>query len=206
MKSICCRFVFGVRRPEGRQRRLRCLPVQPMGIAEPRRAGSLTISVHLKRTREVRTHFFSASYLALSARRLRADCVRTPLRCPLHEVRGWYHFFRSLRPCWNSSMAARQRVHLPNDVHNPPGKRRNRCCTHAVAAGFGASRPTRPHVSSACICPRVGLLRLTSEHHRTIMEAAKPAPLCESAAQTRSWQAVMPARVASQPLGLLPPP
>jgi hypothetical protein len=28
------------------------------------------------------------------------------------------------------------------------------------------------------------------------MEAAKPAPLCESAAQTRSWQAVMPTRVA----------
>ena len=40
----------------------------------------------------------------------------------------------------------------------------------------------------------------------TDMEAAKPALLCESAAKTRSWQAVMPARVASQPLWLLPAP
>ena len=33
-----------------------------------------------------------------------------------------------------------------------------------------------------------------------------PQELCESAAQTRSWQAIMPARVALRPLGLLPSP
>ena len=113
LPSFCVRGPASRRSPEVG---FAAFQLDPWGSLSP---GALNhwISVHFERNHEAHTHSFSADYLALSARRLRADCAHTPLRCFLREVRGWYRFMRCIRPCRNSSMAARPRVHLPNDVH-----------------------------------------------------------------------------------------
>ena len=50
------------------------------------------------------------------------------------------------------------------------------------------------------------MLRLALGGGRITLEGSKLALLGEITVQTRSWQAVMPARVALPPLGLLPSP